>query len=111
VNKIELRDGSEVAVANCPFDKGTAVVVSVRPEFVFPFTSGLHAKITSITYMGTYWRLSAEADSEDEVELDVPVAEGSLYQIGQEIYLMVNRKAAIVFPRPREGIAEAISLE
>ncbi|OPY34131.1 MAG: Trehalose/maltose import ATP-binding protein MalK [Methanomassiliicoccales archaeon PtaU1.Bin124] len=111
LSKIELRDGSEMSVANCPFDKGTAIVVSVRPEFVFPFTSGLHAKITSITYMGTYWRISTEADSEDEVELDVPVADGSLYKIGQEVYLMVNRKAAIVFPRPREGIAEAISLE
>lgn len=111
LNKIELRDGSEIAVASCPFEKGSAIVVSVRPEFVFPFTSGLKARITSITYMGTYWRISTEAESEDEVELDVPVGEGSMYQIGQEIYLMVNRKAAIVFPRPREGIAEAISLE
>jgi putative spermidine/putrescine transport system ATP-binding protein len=108
---IELRDGSEVMVASSPCDIGEAVVVSVRPEFVFPFTSGLHSKISSIIYMGTYWRIAAEADSEDEVEFDVPVAEGSMYQIGQEVFLMMNRKAAMVFPRPREGIAEAIKHE
>ena len=71
----------------------------------------MHARISSIIYMGTYWRLTAEADSEDEVEFDVPVAEGSMYQIEQEVFLMMNRKATIVFPRPREGIAEAIKLE
>jgi hypothetical protein len=87
------------------------VVVSVRPEFVFPFTSGLHASITTITYMGTYWHIQAMADSEDRMDFDVPTSDGNLYREGQEIYLMINKKAAVVYPRPIEGIEEAVKLE
>ncbi|MFA5312970.1 MAG: ABC transporter ATP-binding protein [Methanomassiliicoccales archaeon] len=109
--KIELRDGSEIEVLSCPYDTGTAVVISVRPEFVYPFTSGLRSKVVSITYMGTYWRMTAESVSEDEIDFDVPVSDGHLYKIGQEVYLMINKKATVVFPRPHEGIAEAVKLE
>jgi len=108
---IELRDGSIIEVEICDFNVGEAVVVSIRPEFVFPFTDGLLSRIIFTTYMGTYWRVAAAAQSEDTVEFDVPVVEGKLYQTGQEVYLMVNRKAAVVYPRPREGIVEAIKLE
>ncbi|QLH74724.1 MAG: ABC transporter ATP-binding protein [Methanomassiliicoccales archaeon] len=111
LSKIELRDGSEIEVLNCPFDVGEAVVISVRPEFVYPFTSGLLSKITSVTYMGTYWRMTAETLSEDEVDFDVPVSDGHLYKVGQEVYLMMNRKAVVLFPRPQEGIVEAVKLE
>ena len=109
--RIELRDGSELEVESCAQDIGSAVVVSIRPEFVYPFTSGLSSKIVAITYMGTYWRMTAESVSEDEVDFDVPVSDGHLYKIGQEVYLMINKKASVVFPRPREGIAEAVKLE
>jgi ABC-type Fe3+/spermidine/putrescine transport system ATPase subunit len=108
---IELRDESIITVEQCDYKEGEAVVISIRPEFVFPFTDGLLSKIEYLTYMGTYWRVMAEARSEDRVEFDVPAIEGKLYHPGQEIYLMVNRKAAVVFPRPREGIAEAVKLE
>jgi len=108
---IELRDGSSIEVAICDREVGEGIVVSVRPEFVFPFTEGLHSHVHDIVYMGTYWRVRAQSVSEDEVEFDVPAHEGNLYQNGQEVYLMVNRKAAVVYPRPREGIAEATKLE
>lgn len=108
---IELRGGVDVRVADCTFGKGEAVVVSIRPEFVFPFTSGLKAKIIRVTYMGSYWRAAAVTESEDEVEFDIPIQEGSMYGVGQEVNLMLNRKAAVVFPRPREGIMEAVRLE
>jgi hypothetical protein len=61
--------------------------------------------------MGTYWRIKATTESDDEMNFDVPITDGHLYQIGQEIYLMVNKRAAVLFPRPREGVEEAISLE
>ena len=98
-------------VLNATMRPGVPVVISVRPEFVFPFTSGLHATITIITYMGTYWRIQALADSEDRVDFDVPTSDGKLYSVGQEVYLMINKKAAVVYPRPIEGIAEAVKLE
>jgi ABC-type Fe3+/spermidine/putrescine transport system ATPase subunit len=108
---IELRDGSIIEVERCDSEEGSGVVVSVRPEFVFPSTSGLHATIRAITYMGTYWRISAEADSQDAIEFDVPAMDGKLYHQLQEVYLMVNTKAAVVYHRPPEGIAEAVKLE
>jgi ABC-type Fe3+/spermidine/putrescine transport system ATPase subunit len=111
MSSIQLRDGSTVEVEHCEWEEGNGVVVSVRPEFVFPFTSGLHARITGITYMGTYWRVSAEADSKDIIEFDLPATDGKLYHQLQEVYLMVNRRAAVVYPRPPEGIAEAVKLE
>jgi ABC-type Fe3+/spermidine/putrescine transport system ATPase subunit len=108
---IELRDGTIMNVVTCDFAEGEAVVVSVRPEFVFPFTEGMRTRITQTIYMGNYWRIVGIAASEDPVEFDVPVADGKLYHEGQEVYLMVNPKAAVVYQRPREGIAEAVKLE
>ena len=61
--------------------------------------------------MGTYWHIQAMADSEDRVDFDVPTSDGKLYHVGQEVYLMINKKAAVVYPRPIEGIAEAVKLE
>jgi hypothetical protein len=86
-------------------------VVSIRPEFVFPFTDGLLARIDYLTYMGTYWRVSSRAQSNDLVEFDVPSIEGKLFHPGQEVYLMFNRKTAVVYPRPAEGVTEAVKLE
>lgn len=108
---IELRDGSVIEVEKCDQEVGEAVVASVRPEFVFPFTDGLHSRIEYITYMGTYWRVRARSQSDDLVDFDVPSLEGKLYSPGQEVYLMFNRKAAVVYPRPIEGVAEAVKLE
>jgi len=108
---IELRDNSVIVVERCDPLVGEAVVVSVRPEFVFPFTDGLLSRIEYLTYMGTYWRVSARSQSNDMVDFDIPSIEGKLYHPGQEVYLMFNRKAAVVYPRPIEGLSEAVKLE
>ncbi len=108
---IELRDNSVIVVERCDPLVGEAVVVSVRPEFVFSFTDGLLSRIEYLTYMGTYWRVSARSQSNDMVDFDIPSIEGKLYHPGQEVYLMFNRKAAVVYPRPVEGLTEAVKLE
>jgi ABC-type Fe3+/spermidine/putrescine transport system ATPase subunit len=111
LSRVEIREGSTVEVMSAGLSIGDPVVISVRPEFVYPFTSGLRSNVTSSIYMGTYWRIKATTESDDEMNFDVPITDGHLYQIGQEIYLMVNKRAAVLFPRPREGVEEAISLE
>jgi len=108
---IELRDNSVIMVESCDPQVGEAVVVSVRPEFVFPFTDGLLSRIEYLTYLGTFSRVSARSQSDDLVEFDVPSIEGKLYHPGQEVHLMFNRKAAVVYPRPIEGVSEAVKLE
>jgi ABC-type Fe3+/spermidine/putrescine transport system ATPase subunit len=108
---IELRDNSVIEVEHCDPQVGEGVVVSVRPEFVFPFTDGLLSRVEYLTYIGTYWRVTARSQSNDLVEFDVPSIEGKLYHPGQEVSLMFNRKAAVVYPRPIEGLSEAVKLE
>ncbi len=111
LTRIEIREGSTIEVLGSTLEPGDPVVISVRPEFIYPFTTGLRSKVTSSIYMGTYWRIKATTEGDDEMNFDVPITDGHLYQIGQDIYLMVNKRAAVLFPRPREGVEEAISLE
>jgi len=35
----------------------------------------------------------------------------NLLTIGKEVYLAVNPKAAVLYPRPEDGVQEAIKLE
>jgi ABC-type Fe3+/spermidine/putrescine transport system ATPase subunit len=108
---VELRDGTVVEARPSPFRSGDAVVLSIRPERVHPATVGLHGKVRSMTFMGTYIRISVEADSEDRIELDVSTSEDRDYKVGDDVNLVWSRRSGILFPRPREGVAEAIKLE
>jgi len=108
---VELRDGTHVEAQPSRFGPGDAVVLSVRPERVHALETGLKAVIRALTFMGTYVRVTAEADSEDVLEFDVPVARGRDYNMGDNVYLGWSMSSALVYPRPPEGIAEAVKLE
>ena len=112
ITRIELRDGSIVEVLARPWSSGDPVVVSVRPEFVFPFTSGLHASIdhASPTWARTgvsrRWRTArTQWTSMFRYPMEICIT------IGQEIYLMVNKKAAVVYPRPTRRHRGGVKLE
>jgi ABC-type Fe3+/spermidine/putrescine transport system ATPase subunit len=111
VSTIELRNGGMVQVAQTDLQVGDAAVISVRPEFVFPANEGLKAVVTHITYMGTYWHVTASTEDEEEVHFDVATLDGNSLTIGKELYLAVNPKAAVLYPKPEDGIEEAIKLE
>lgn len=108
---IALRDGSEVKLDGDRCGEGDAVVICVRPANVFPHPDGFHAVVTSRVFMGTYWRIGAKTDSDENIEFDVPLTHHRPLYKGEEVNLTLNREAAIVFPRPPEGILEAIRLE
>ncbi len=108
---IELRNGGLVRVAQDDIEAGDAVVISVRPEFVFPAEEGMKAVVTNMTYMGTYWRITANTEDEEEVSFDVTTLDGNHLTIGKELYLAVNPKTAVLYPKPEYGIEEAIKLE
>jgi len=111
VSVIELRNGGKVKVNQADHPLGDAVVISVRPEFVFPADEGMKARVTAITYMGTYWRITANTEDEEEVGFDSATLDENLLTIGKEVYLAVNPKAAVLYPRPEDGVQEAIKLE
>ena len=108
---IELRDGTVVQARPSPFGPGDAVVISVRPERVHALKEGLSAVVRDITFMGTYIRLTAEADSEDTLEFDIPVSRGRDYNLRDHVYLGWSMNSALVYRRPPEGVVEAVKLE
>jgi putative spermidine/putrescine transport system ATP-binding protein len=99
-----------VKVGKSIYSVGDPVVISVRPEHVYTATDGLRAVVKDIVFMGTYWRVRTEADSEDYIEYNIP-ADSEIPQKGDEVFLVFNKKASMVFARPYEGIWEAIKLE
>lgn len=108
--KVRLRGGRTVRAEKSHFAVGDAVVISVRPENVYTADGGLSAKVISSVFMGTYWRVRTKAGTGDYVEYNVsdtqtPPADGA------EVLLVFNKRMTKVFGRPKEGLAEAISLE
>ena len=108
---VEVRDGTVVEAQPSKFEPGDAVVISVRPERVHALEEGLNAVVRTMSFMGTYIRITAEADSEDILGFDVPVPRGRDFNIGDNVHLGWSMASALLYPRPPGGIAEAVKLE
>lgn len=108
---VELRDGSVVELWRGGFLKGDAVVVSVRPENVYPSESGIPAKVLHTVFMGTYLRVISQTEGDDRLEFDIPITKDKIYSEGDNVRLQVNGREANLFSSPREGIMEAVKLE
>ncbi|MBI0582843.1 MAG: ABC transporter ATP-binding protein [Methanomassiliicoccus sp.] len=108
---VELRDGTVVEARSSQFGSGDAVVLSIRPERVHPASEGLRSVVRNITYMGTYIRIAVETDSEDRVNFDVSTSEDRDYNIGDRVDLIWSKRSGMLYPRPPEGVSEAIKLE
>jgi len=110
MTQIKLRDGSILGVRRSGFSVGDAVVVSVRPENVYPSKEGLRGTVTDVVFLGTYFRVTSKLTSGDKLEFDVPVSD-KVYNEGDDVRLELNKNTAQVFQYPSEGIMEAIKLE
>jgi ABC-type Fe3+/spermidine/putrescine transport system ATPase subunit len=109
--EVSLRDGTILKLERGGFSKGEAVVISVRPENVYPSDSGMWARIIGSIFMGTYLRVTAQTEGDDIVEFDFPVSEDKVFSEGDNVWLQVNARMAILFRSPVEGIEEAVKLE
>jgi ABC-type Fe3+/spermidine/putrescine transport system ATPase subunit len=108
---VELRDGTVVEAKSSSFRSGDAVVLSIRPERVHSGNQGLGAVVTNITFMGTYVRIAVDSDSEDRIHFDISTSEDRDYKIGDRVALIWSKRSGILYPRPPEGVVEAIKLE
>jgi ABC-type Fe3+/spermidine/putrescine transport system ATPase subunit len=108
---VRLRNGVEARVSKSIYNVGDPVVVSVRPENVYTATDGLRAVVEDIVFMGAYWRVRTDADSDDYIEYNVRSDSDEIPNRGDIVYLVFNKKMSKVFARPSEGIEEAIRLE
>jgi len=107
---VMFRDGSRARVARSEFRVGDAVVVSARPEHVYTGSDGLRAIVTDRVFMGSYWRIRTETDSEDYINYNIS-ADRDIPDVGAEVFLVFNKKASIVFARPDEGLEGEIRFE
>ena len=108
--KVVLRGGHEVRTSKTDFRPGDAVVISVRPEHVYPASDGIEATVCSVVFMGAYWRVRTIAESSDYIEYNIP-AEDEVPSEGDVVHLVFNKKMTVVFPRPQGGVEEEIRLE
>jgi ABC-type Fe3+/spermidine/putrescine transport system ATPase subunit len=108
---VELRDGTVVEAKPSGFRSGDAVVLSIRPERVHPASEGLRSIVKCITFMGTYIRISVETESEDRLNFDVSTSEDRDYNMGDRVDLIWSKRSGMLYPRPPEGVQEAIKLE
>ncbi len=108
--KVRLRGGQEVRVSKTMFNVGDPVVISVRPEHVYSANDGLSAEVTAVVFMGTYWRIRTVAETRDYIEYNVPT-DDEIPSVGDIVRLVFNKKATVVFARPKGGIEEEIKLE
>jgi len=108
---VELRDGTLIEVATTDFREGDPVVISVRPEYVYPAVAGIHAIVSSVTFVGTHFRIVAVADSDDKVEFDVPATVEREYNKGDDVNLTIDKRSAIVYARTPGELGEATKLE
>lgn len=107
---VMLRDGTRVRVARSEFRVGDPVVISVRPEHVYTANDGVRATVTDIVFMGSYWRIRTEAESDDYIDYNIS-ADSDIPEKGDEVFLVFNKRMSIVFARPEDGIEEEIRLE
>ena len=108
---VEVRDGSAVEAQPSDFEPGDAVVISVRPERVHALNEGLSAVVRSMSFVGTYIRVTAEADSEDILRFDIPVPRGRDFNVGDHLHLGWSTGSALLYPRPPAGVGEVVKLE
>lgn len=108
--QVVLRDGSVTRVAGIRFEVGDPVVLSVRPEHVYTANDGIRAVVRDVVFMGTYWRVRTEADSQDLIDYNIS-ADTDTPSKGDVVYLVFNKKAARLFARPIQGLQEEIVLE
>ncbi len=107
---LRLRNDVPVNVSKSKANVGEIAILSVRPEHVYTATDGLRAQVRDVVFMGTYWRVRTEAESQDYVDYNIP-ADSEVPETGEQVYLVFNKKASRVFKRPKEGLTEAIKLE
>jgi ABC-type Fe3+/spermidine/putrescine transport system ATPase subunit len=97
------------------FKAGDGVVVMVRPENLSISThekeNSLPGKITDRIFMGSYLRYRVMLCTDDSVLVEVPEADDKTFNIGDEINVKFRPKKLLVYPQPREGLKEVLSLE
>jgi ABC-type Fe3+/spermidine/putrescine transport system ATPase subunit len=97
------------------FRVGDGVVMMVRPENLSisknEKENALNGRITEKIFMGSFMRYRVKLHTEDTVQVEVPEADDKIFNIGENVNVIFRPKKLLVYPQPRQGLKEVLSLE
>ena len=112
--KVEVRGEQYLTVNGTDVPPGSPVVLAVRPERLSlrPGTeaNSIRARLQESRFMGSFIRHNLNLENGDEVLVDLLVGDSNP-KPGVELSVYFNPDYLRVYPRPREGLSEALRLE
>ncbi len=108
------RNGTIVSVLDerRAFNTGSPVVVACRPESCSLSRDGpgMPGTMVETTFMGSFTRFRAKLLSGEEIAVDAH-AETGTFNRGDAVRVNMDPDRCLVYPTPREGLAEVLKLE
>ena len=112
--KVEVRGEQYLTVNGTDAQPGNPVVLAVRPEHLSlhadPGANSIRGKLGESRFMGSFIRHSLNLENGNGVLVDLPVGEAKPI-LGAEVSVYFNPDYLRVYPRPMEGLSEALRLE
>jgi ABC-type Fe3+/spermidine/putrescine transport system ATPase subunit len=97
------------------FKMGDGVVIMVRPENLSlsleEKENCLQGQVMDKVFMGSYMRYRVRLATDDNVLVEVPQTDDKIFNIGDKVNVKFRPKKLLVYPQPREGLKEVLSLE
>ncbi len=111
---VALRNQQYLWVRDGRFLTGQAVVLAWRPEHLDLGTeyspNGLPGEVETERFMGSELRYVVKLATGDTVSVDVPLTHRR-FKIGDYTTVQFNQERMLIYPRPYEGLEEALKLE
>ncbi len=114
---LEARHKHHIKIRNpdgC-FDVGDGVVIAVRPENLYlskdKKENSLEGRIEDKIFMGSFIRYRIMLSTDDLVLVEIPEAIDKSFNTGETVNVIFKPEKLLVYPLPREGLREVLSLE
>ncbi|OLD02053.1 hypothetical protein AUG19_04260 [archaeon 13_1_20CM_2_54_9] len=112
--RIELRGEHYLTVTKTTVRIGQPVVVAIRPEHLSlqpeDGDNSIQARVEESRFMGFYTRCRLRAETGDELLVDLPTGDPAVEE-GTDSFVCFNPDFILLYPRPVEGLGEALKLE
>lgn len=112
--RVEVRGERHLSVNQTDVPPGSPVVLAIRPErlTLHPGSeaNSIRGRVRDSRFMGSFIRQSLDLENGDDVLVDMLVGE-RLPGPDSEVSVYFNPDHLRVYPRPREGLSEALRLE
>ncbi len=112
--RIELREEQILTVPRTTLRIGQPVVLAIRPEHLSlrpeDRDNTIQARVEGSRFMGFYTRCKLRAETGDELLVDLPTGDARVKE-GTSASVYFNPDFILSYPRPEEGLGEALKLE